>query len=194
MTLKFLLHPHVWLRNISNRLVALHFAALSEAGRANHDKLNLGAYYLANPSRLSLIAVLLLNQLKAQLSDDDAAGNLVTQNLVFSICNLHSFTKQKTNLLPYEFWSTLDQDEKRSYLEAFQLLGSSKAKDVFILATHSASETSPEVDQTDQHRNENLQSLLVAPILKRMGKIATEMEDVQVSLWQTWIFNQLHRF
>lgn len=183
--IKFLLHPHVWLRNISNRLVALHFAAVAEAGRANPEQLNLGATYLVNPSRLFMTAVSLLNQLKAQLSDDDATSNLITQNLVFSICNLHSFAKQKTHLLLHEFWSTLDCHEQASYLEAFELLGSRKAKDFFLLSTHNKSQSCQQEDQSDQVSNQKLELLLVAPLLKRMGKIATDMEDVQMKI----IFN-----
>jgi len=187
MVLKFFLHPHVWLRNISNHLVALHFAAVSEAGRANNANLNLEVSYLANPSRLSLIAVSLLNQLKAQVLDDAATSNPITQNLVFSICGLHTFAKQRTNLILHKYWSALKHRDQSSYLEAFQLLGSSKAKDVFLLATNDASQTSREVDQSDQDNNKNLKSLLVAPLLKRMGKIATEMEDAQVRVYNKYV-------
>lgn len=180
MILKFLLHPHAWLRNIPSRLVTLYFAALAEAGKSNNDKLDAGPPYLANPSRISVIAVSLLNQLKAPLSDDDATNNLVIQNLVFSIYSLHNFAKQRSGSKLHEFWSALDHRDQSSYLEAFHLLGSSKAKDLFLLATTDADQISQAVNQTHQDSNKNLHSLLVAPLLKRMGKIAADMEDIQV--------------
>ncbi|XP_020264631.1 small subunit processome component 20 homolog isoform X1 [Asparagus officinalis] len=182
MILKFLLHPHVWLRNISNRLVALNFSAVSEAGRVIHDDLGEGPSYLANPSRLCLISASLLNQLKTQISDDGAIINIITQNFAFSICHLHSFTKKRSNLVPHEFWSTLGHRDQTSYLEAFQLLGSSKAKDIFMLATIDTSQAPKGADHSDEYSTKNLQSLLVAPLLKRMGKIAMEMEDIQMKI------------
>ncbi|XP_010938573.1 uncharacterized protein [Elaeis guineensis] len=181
---KLLLHPHVWLRNISNRLVALYFAAVSDPGRTDIEKLNIGTLFLVKPSKLFAVAASLLNQLKLQL-DDDAACNLITQNLVFSVCGLHSFAKQRNSLTLHEFWCTLDSCEQGSYLEAFELLGSRKIKNAFLLSTSNTSQSSAERELAHEDDAENFQSLLVAPLLKRMGKVAMQKEDIQMKI----IFN-----
>ncbi|KAG1347740.1 hypothetical protein COCNU_06G015690 [Cocos nucifera] len=181
---KLLLHPHVRLRNISNRLVALYFAAVSDSGRTDIEKLNIGTLFLVNPSKLFVVAASLLSHLKLQL-DDDAACNLITQNLVFSICGLHSFAKQRNSSTLHEFWCTLDSCEQGSYLEAFELLGSRKIKNAFLLSTSNTSQSSGERELADEDDAENFQSLLVAPLLKRMGKVAMQKEDIQMKI----IFN-----
>ncbi|CAL5389880.1 unnamed protein product [Camellia sinensis] len=66
MISELLLHPHMWLRDVSNRLVALYFASVTEANRENHEK-SLETVFLMRPSRLFLIAVSLCCQLKLKL-------------------------------------------------------------------------------------------------------------------------------
>lgn len=178
---KLLLHPHMWLRNISNRLVALYFSAVSDSNRTGLEKLNIETLFLVNPSRLLAIASSLLNQLKVQL-DDDAASNIITQNLVFSVCSLHSFAKQRNSSTLHEFWCTLDSHEQGSYLEAFELLGSRKIKNAFLLSTSNTCRSSGEREQADEVNAENFQSLLVAPLLKRMGKVAMQKENIQMKI------------
>lgn len=174
---KLLLHPHVWLRNTSNRLVALYFAAVS--GRTDVEKLNIGALFLVNPCKLFAVAASLLNQLKVQL-DDDAASNLITQNLVFSICGLHSSAKQINSSTLHEFWCTLDSCEQGSYLEAFELLGSRRIKNAFLLSTSNTGQSSGGKELADEDDAKNFQSFLILSLLKRMGKIAMQKEDIQV--------------
>ncbi|GMP51256.1 hypothetical protein CsSME_00017551 [Camellia sinensis var. sinensis] len=73
MISELLLHPHMWLRDVSNRLVALYFASVTEANRENHEK-SLETVFLMRPSRLFLIAVSLCCQLKAPLIDSTASN------------------------------------------------------------------------------------------------------------------------
>ncbi|XP_058222959.1 uncharacterized protein LOC131332678 [Rhododendron vialii] len=61
---ELLLRPHVWLRDVLNRLVAFYCASVTEANRANHEK-SLGTFFRMTPSKLFLIAVSLCCQLKA---------------------------------------------------------------------------------------------------------------------------------
>ncbi|WOK99438.1 small subunit processome component [Canna indica] len=175
---KLLLHPHIWVRNISSRLVASYFLSVTEASRIDNQKLKSGSCFLVNPSRLFAIAVSCLNQLKTHLIDD-TASNLITQNLVFAACSLH--TKLTNSLGPYEYWSTLDSRKKGVYLEAFDNLGSKKARDTFLLSTTVRSDSSAIDDQTEEG-NRDVRSLLVVPLIKRMGKIAMQMEDIQMRI------------
>nr|CAD1819808.1 unnamed protein product [Ananas comosus var. bracteatus] len=178
---KFLLHPHMWLRRISSRLVALYFAAVSEAGRTNNETIKSGALFLVNPSRLFLLAVSFVSQLRTELSDE-AANNLIAQNIVFSICGLHSFAKQRKLSALHQFWSTLSSDEQGLYLKGFELLASRKAQDQFLLCTTTTSVSLVGEDQIIHEAREDLKSLLVAPLLKKMGKIAMQMEDAQMKI------------
>ncbi|XP_020586518.1 small subunit processome component 20 homolog [Phalaenopsis equestris] len=177
---KFLLHPHLWLQNISSRLVALYFNAAAEASRADSEKMNQNNLFLINPTRLFAISASTLKQLEVQVIGD-SSGNIITQNLAFSICSLHSFAKRKSPTGLHAFWSMLDAGEKSLYLEAFDLLGSRKAKRSFLLYTSVTDESSVEKDRTTSD-NEDLQSLLIKPILKRLGKIAMERENFQMKI------------
>lgn len=169
----FLLHPHMWLRNISSRLVAFYFTAVNEANREKNEK-SIETFSLVRRSRLFMIAVSLCCQLKAQLADD-AASNLITQNLVFAICGVHSFVGQKEHVDPHQFWSAIEQHEQEHFLKAFQLLDSRKGRSIFESFMSSRIH-----NLNDQGNNEDLRHLLVSSLLKRMGKIALQMEAIQV--------------
>ncbi|KAA8534172.1 hypothetical protein F0562_031635 [Nyssa sinensis] len=171
---EFLLHPHMWLRNISNRLVALYFVTVTEPSRHHHEK-SVGKLFLMRPSRLFLIAVSLCCQLKVQVMDD-AAIALITQDLVFALCGLHSLTGQNEYMDPNKFWSVLEDHDQSLFLKAFQMLDSRKGRSVF------ASLTSGVNDENDGENSEHRRYLLVSYLLKRMGKIALQMEDVQMKI------------
>ncbi|KAG0488446.1 hypothetical protein HPP92_007018 [Vanilla planifolia] len=186
MVCKFLLHPHVWLRNISSRLVALYFAAVSES-RADSEKINQTTLYLINPSKLFSIAVSFLTQLETQ-EMDDSIGKIIAQNIVFSICGLHSFAKQEYYTSFRKIWSMFDVSEQNSYLEAFDLLGSRGAKRTFVLSTSVTSQfLTKEEDTSALESIDNLQSLLVVPLLRKLGKIAVERDESQMKI----VFNCL---
>ncbi|KAF9622576.1 hypothetical protein IFM89_032475 [Coptis chinensis] len=170
----FLVYPHMWIRTISSRLMASYFAAVSEASRENSEKLMTGAFLLMSPSHLFAIAVSFCCQLKAQLTDD-SANVLITQNLVFAICGVHSLVRQKKCTSLQEFWSTLEVHEQGGFVKAFQLLGSKKGK--VMLASLSGVKVQNEEDNT-----EDIQSLLISPLLKRLGKVALQKEDVQMKI------------
>lgn len=162
---ELLLHPHVWLCHICSRLIALYFASAIEAPKESEEK-SLRAYFLMKPSRLFIIAVSLCCQLKTQL--DDTSSYLITQNLVFTICGMNSLMAEM------EFWSTLEQHEQVRFLEAFQLLDSRKGKSVFL------SLTSGICSQKDHGQSNDIRHVIISHLLKRMGKIALQMEAVQV--------------
>ncbi|KAL2525560.1 ARM repeat superfamily protein [Abeliophyllum distichum] len=95
---EFLLHPHLWLRNISNRLVSFYFAVVTNTCNENKE-MSMETLFLMRPSKLFSIAASLCCQLKAPLIDD-AAGALIMKNLVFSICGLHSFLGKNEYMKP----------------------------------------------------------------------------------------------
>ncbi|PSS35668.1 Small subunit processome component like [Actinidia chinensis var. chinensis] len=171
---ELLLHPHMWLRNVLNRLVALYFTSVTKANKENHEK-PLGTFFLMRPSRLFLIAVSLCCQLKAPLIDN-AASTLITQNLAFAICGVHSLLGLSKGVDAHSIWSTLEQHEQGRFLKAFQLLDSGKGKSMF------ASLTSGDNNQNDEKNGDHRQSLLVSFLLKRMGKIALQTEAVQMKI------------
>ncbi|KAI8538103.1 hypothetical protein RHMOL_Rhmol09G0076200 [Rhododendron molle] len=171
---ELLVHPHMWLRNVLNRLVARYFALVSEADGANHDK-SLGTFFLMRPSRLFLVAVSLCCQLKAPLIDD-AASTLITQNLTFVICALQSFLGPNKLVGDQSIWSAVEHHEQVRFVEAFQLLDSGKGGTMY------ASLTSGDNSQNAEENSDHRQPLLVSSLLKRMGKIALKMEAVQMKI------------
>lgn len=169
-----LLHPHIWVRSISSRLIALYFSRVIEACKENEEKA-LGTYFLMKPSRLFLIAASLCCQLKTQLTDD-AASNLITQNLVFTICGLHSLMGQMECVDSPKFWSTLDQLEQRRFLRAFELLDSRKGRSVFVSLTTGV------CGEKDQAHSKDTRYLVTSYLLKRMGKVSLQMESIQMKI------------
>ncbi|CAA6658531.1 unnamed protein product [Spirodela intermedia] len=172
---KFLLHPHVWVRNTSNRLLALYFSQASDRRSIRHERSETGGALLLNPARLFLLAVSFCAQLKAQFLDD-TASNLVIQNLLFSICGVHSHAKELGSTPIHAFWAALGPHEQRFYLDAFELLGSRKGRNAFLF--HTASD----MPQAPEGRNSKPQSLLVLPLLGKLGKIALTGDDVQTKM------------
>ncbi|KAI8539167.1 hypothetical protein RHMOL_Rhmol09G0160300 [Rhododendron molle] len=170
---ELLLHPHVWLHGVLNRLVAFYFASVDQADGANHEK-SLGTFFLMTPSRLFLVAVSLCCQLKALLIDD-AASTLITQNLASTICALHSFFVPNKSVGGNSIWSTLEHHEQSRFLEAFQVLDSLKGRSMFASLTSG-------YDNQIAEENGDRHSLLVYYLLKRMGKIALQMEAVQMKI------------
>ena len=192
MICELLLHPHAWLRNVSNRLIAFYFTCTNESRRGSVEK-SYGALFLMTPSRLFMIAVSLCCQLKAPINDDEAAAkdvrlsakkekgknhyhrsSLITKNLVFAICGLNSLMREWAGVNHTEFWSTLEQHEQERFLKAFQLLNSRKATGMLLSITGASH------DQNDTDHSEGLQYLLVSNLLKELGKLALQMEATQV--------------
>lgn len=167
---KLLIHPHSMLRSISSSLVASYFATAEK--RKHEQKLDAPSWLLVQPSRLFIIAVSLLKQLRSELSDT-TANNLIVQNVAYSVCNLHMLIRQSTST--HQFWSSISSD-RGAFLEGFELLGSRKAKNIFLLCTS----TSSDVSGSSLDTNEEPTSLLVSSILKKMGRIAMQMQDTQI--------------
>jgi U3 small nucleolar RNA-associated protein 20 len=154
---------------MSSSLVASYFASVEK--RKREEKLDATSSFLVQPSRLFIIAASFLKQLRMELSDS-TANNLIIQNLAYSVCNLHMLIKQTTS--SHQFWSNLRSSDHVAFLEGFELLGSKKSKNTFLLCTADAA-------GFDLNRSEELTSLLVSSLLKKMGKIAMRMEDTHVS-------------
>ncbi|PON57236.1 Coatomer beta subunit [Trema orientale] len=114
---------------------------------------------------------------------DDAASNLIVQNIVFTICGVHSLMGQLEHGEPQRFWSTLEQHEQGYFLEALKLLDSGKVQSLFL------SLTSGELDKKEDGNSKDIRNLLVSNLLKKMGKIALQMEAVQMKI----VFNSFSK-
>lgn len=168
--------------NISNRLIALYFTAVTEARREDREK-SLGAFFLIKPSRVFMIAVSLCYQLETQVSFDDSVSSHITENLVSAICNMHSFKGHMECADIQNFWSTLGQHEQGLFLRAFQLLGLRKREGLFLSIISGAG------DQNDRLASGDFQCLLVSNLLKRMGEIALQKDaTIQVGLLESIAF------
>ncbi|KAL2332603.1 hypothetical protein Fmac_013816 [Flemingia macrophylla] len=173
---EMLLHPHSWIRNKSVCLIALYFAHVTDVNRENHGS-SLRSYFIMSPSRLFLIATSLFCQLKMPLIDD-AESSVMTQNIIFSICGVHSLMRQNACIDPPSFWSTLEQQEKDRFLKAFDLLDSRKGRCIFM----SSSITSSMYEDNNQLNVDNAQHVLVSLLLRKMGKIALQMDAIQMEI------------
>ncbi|XP_052189171.1 uncharacterized protein LOC127799294 isoform X2 [Diospyros lotus] len=169
---EFLLHPHMWLRDVSNRLVALYFASVTEANTENPE-MSLGMFFLMKPNRLFFIAVSICCQLKSTLIDK-VAETLIIQNLIFAICGVHSLLGLNKGVDARCYWLSLENHERDHFLKAFQLLDPGKGRSTL------ASMTSGDSNRNDQEKNDL--SLFVSHLLKRMGKVALQMEAVQMKI------------
>ncbi|XP_048334306.2 uncharacterized protein LOC107422300 isoform X3 [Ziziphus jujuba] len=171
---ELLLHPHMWLRNISSRLVALYFATVTETSKKNHEK-SIQTHFLMRPSRLFKIAVSLCCQLKTKL-DDDTARDLITENLAFAICGVHSLMGLLEHGKPQKFWATLEPLEQGCFLKSLELLETKKGQSMFLSLTSGVS------DKNDEGHPMDIRFLLVSNLLKKMGKIVLQKEDVQMKI------------
>ncbi|KAK8473806.1 hypothetical protein PHAVU_001G253000 [Phaseolus vulgaris] len=171
---EMLLHPHSWIRNRSVRLIALYFAHVTDASRENHGSSL--SYFIMSPCRLFLIATSLCCQLKMPLLND-SDSSLLTQNIIFAICGVHSLMGQSASIDPPAFWSTLSQQEKDQFLKAFDLLDSRKGRTMFM-----SSSTASICEPSNQLNVDNAQRALVSLLLRKMGKIALQMDDIQMGI------------
>ncbi|ERN01577.1 U3 small nucleolar RNA-associated protein 20 [Amborella trichopoda] len=163
----FLLHSHMWLRSVSTRLMATYFTASMEACPKGLVQEN--AQLLLQPTKLFRSAVSFCQQLEAQLTDDES-NSFIAQNIVFSISQLHSYIKHPKGEGLMELWGNLPQSSQ--LLESMELLGSQKGIALFHRLR----------DKDGELCAEELQSLLVVPLLKRIGKVALQMQDIQMKL------------
>ncbi|EEC70970.1 hypothetical protein OsI_02594 [Oryza sativa Indica Group] len=106
---------------------------------------------------------------KREKKFDGKSSLLIQPSMLFLIAV--SLMKQ----LRAEFWSSLSSSDHSAFLEGFELFGSTKAKNAFLLCTSA----STDVNGSNLDGGEELTSLLVSSLLKRMGKIAMQMQDTQ---------------
>lgn len=170
----------MWLRNVSSRLVASYFSAVQKASGENKE-IPSTSYSLERPSRLFLIAASLCCQLKTK-DIDDAASRLILHNLVLTLSGIHSLMGQLEHGEPQKFWSNLEQNEQGYFLKAIKILDSGNGQRMFL------SLTSGEIEKKDDGRPNDIRHLLVSNLLKRMGKNALQMEDVQVCIHRWSIY------
>ncbi|XP_027937625.1 small subunit processome component 20 homolog isoform X2 [Vigna unguiculata] len=172
---EMLLHPHSWIRSISVRLIALYFSHVTDASRENHGT-SLRSYFIMSPSRLFLIATSLCCHLKMPVIND-SDSSLMTQIIIFAICGVHSLMGQSACIDPPAFWSTLSQQEKDRFLKAFDLLDSRKGRSMFM-----SSSTASIFEHSNQLNVDNAQRALVTLLLRKMGKIALQMDAIQMGI------------
>jgi U3 small nucleolar RNA-associated protein 20 len=170
MVFKFLLHPHAWLRNKSCRLLNLYFEAL--AGRKRPECRTLVAdSLLEKPSSLFMVAVSLCFQLKEQPTTGNIDVDLLTANIVFAVSSLHSLIGQFDQATHNRFWSSLGEDEQVVFLKAFEVLDAGKGRSTFLALTSG---------KRTENGDDDVRNVMIGSLLKRMGKIALDMESVQM--------------
>ncbi|XP_051119137.1 uncharacterized protein LOC127243259 [Andrographis paniculata] len=167
---EFLLHPHTWLRNISNRILSYYFTAVTNNCRQNNAT-SMEAFILMRPGILFLVAVSLCCQLKVQLNDD-AAGSVILQNLVFAVCSLQSLLGKDECMDIPKYWSSLEQREKEYFLKAFGALDPKKGRRTLVTFTS---------DFVSRH-NGHHQHPFISYFLQRMGKLSFQMEVPQMKI------------
>ncbi|XP_021894298.1 U3 small nucleolar RNA-associated protein 20 [Carica papaya] len=172
---KLLLHPHLWLCNRSNRLLALYFTTVTEVIRENAEN-SFGTFVLLKPAKIFMIVISLCCQLKAQVTDDDVVNNLLTQNIAFAISSLPSSMQQNGSVEPHKLWSALEQHEQAQLLKAFQSLDPGKGRGIFLALI------SGMYGQNDNEQFKDPQNFLISYLLKRMGKLSLEMGAIQMKI------------
>ena len=124
------------------------------------------------PSRLFLLAVSFCSQLKASL-DDAEANKCLKSNVERSILILHSILGQQNEI--QVFWSTINQEDEEILLRGFVILDSRKGRSMFGSLALGLN------GHCDLNLCEQYKYLLISSLLKKLGKIALDMDEVQVS-------------
>lgn len=167
---ELLMHPHLWLRNVAARLVALFFVAVSDTGGVVNGRVLANNFLTA--SRLFTTAVSFCCQLKTQIPDD-TAETVIAEDLTFALCCLNSLMGHMEPAQCSKFWQTVGREEQVLFLEAFRLLGSKDGEVMFLSLTSGLQEKS---------LSDSSQYFLVRCVLKRMGEIALQMEPTQTKI------------
>ncbi|KAJ3672155.1 hypothetical protein LUZ60_006876 [Juncus effusus] len=180
---KFLVHPYTKLREISTRLISSYFASVptikkeeNTKNKNKNKKSDNQSFILQNPSRLFIISISLINQLKTELERETETNNLILQNISFLLCELHLFSRERKS---GHFWTDLGSTEQSCFIEGFKLLGSRKAESNFFLNVTSMVERETEAQKEEE---KDLRYLLVLPLIKRMAKISMQKDDLQMEI------------
>ncbi|XP_047962279.1 small subunit processome component 20 homolog [Salvia hispanica] len=160
---EFLLHPHLWLRNIACQILSSYFTAVANREKS---KVRAEAFYIMKPSTLFHIAVSFCCQLRVP-SNDNENGNVIKQNLEFSISALHDFLKNNVS----NFWSSLDSAEQECFLKAFDILDPRKGK---RMLQSFISEGGVQHDENEHP--------FISYFLQRLGKLTFQMEANQMKI------------
>lgn len=161
---KYLLHPHSWLQNVSSRLVASYFGQMQKVRLENLESISSANLLLMKPSKLFSIAVSICLQLKASSVEETTMG-LFIQNLAFAMCELHSLSCQMS---VSKLWSTLAQDDQEILLKDFRALGLRNKLKMLLLSV------------TGDQTGDVSRSLFVATLLKKLEKLAFQLEDTRM--------------
>ncbi|KAH9312456.1 hypothetical protein KI387_027491 [Taxus chinensis] len=179
-----LVHPHIWLQNVSGRLIATYFTTFgSEAITRNQTSGK--AAMLLQPSRLLLLAASFCHQLDTDLHKDCMGDiNVVVENLVYVTCALYSFVKSRAGVDLSDFFFTLDTQNQSLLIKALALLGSKACTKVCAcLVSRQSRDVSILKDKDDF---QDLETSLFAPIFKKLGKVARQGQDLQTKAVFRW--------
>ncbi|KAG5385531.1 hypothetical protein IGI04_037001 [Brassica rapa subsp. trilocularis] len=176
MVFKLLLHRHEWLQTTTCRLLHYYFKKLAESTEAES--------LLGKPSSLFMVAASLCFQLKLKVdrnrvvnkNNDTTEEDYLRENLVFAVTGLHSMIGQTDD----EYWSSLDSDEQAKFMEAFLVFDSGKVRSTFLSLTSSG----------DLKGLDDVRNVLVGSLLKRMGKLAFDVDSHQMRI----VFNVYKEF
>ncbi|RID46506.1 hypothetical protein BRARA_I03160 [Brassica rapa] len=176
MVFKLLLHRHEWLQTTTCRLLHYYFKKLAESTEAES--------LLGKPSSLFMVAASLCFQLKLKVdrnrvvnkNNDTTEEDYLRENLVFAVTGLHSMIGQTDD----EYWSSLDSDEQAKFMEAFLVFDSGKVRSTFLSLTSSG----------DLKGLDDVRNVLVGSLLKRMGKLAFDVDSHQMRI----VFNVCKEF
>ncbi|CDY16211.1 BnaA09g29450D [Brassica napus] len=176
MVFKLLLHRHEWLQTTTCRLLHYYFKKLAESTQAES--------LLGKPSSLFMVAASLCFQLKLKVdrnrvinkNNDTTEEDYLRENLVFAVTGLHSMIGQTDD----EYWSSLDSDEQAKFMEAFLVFDSGKVRSTFLSLTSSG----------DLKGLDDVRNVLVGSLLKRMGKLAFDVDSHQMRI----VFNVYKEF
>ncbi|XP_057867600.2 uncharacterized protein LOC131074886 isoform X2 [Cryptomeria japonica] len=181
-----LVHPHVWLQNISGRLIAIYFSTCGSEV-VTKSQANGKTAMLLQPSRLLLLAASFCHQLDMDMDLlDNCMGDMsmVVENLVYVTCALYSFVKSRPQVDLKDFFSTLDAHNQSLIMEALALLGSKTCTKVCACLLSREKKDVSELE--DKNEFQDLETSLYEPIFKKMGKIARQAKDLQTKAVFKW--------
>ncbi|KAF3796079.1 Small subunit processome component 20-like protein [Nymphaea thermarum] len=173
LVLEFLMHPNHRLRETATCLINSYFSTSSKQLGLKESKSNQEFPLLLKPSRLFAVASSLCRQLEAHPAGPNyTLCNTIVENLVFAICGVYSFAKHNCDQKLHEYWSSLAALDHMLILKFLELLGAKKEKNVLICFGN-------------ENLEEDVASLLVVPLLKKLGDIVLQspnLEQIKVVL------------
>ncbi|CAN6446079.1 unnamed protein product [Victoria cruziana] len=167
LVLEFLMHPDHRLHETATCLINTYFLTSSKGLGPKESTFNQDVPLLLKPSRLFAVASSLCCQLEAHPAGPNyAMYNTTVDNLVFSICGVYSFAKHNRDQKLHERWSSLSASDQMLIVRFLGLLGAKKEKNALISLRNESSV-------------EDLASLLVVPLLKKLGDVVLQSPNLE---------------